>query len=105
MFGAGRVGERRASMRTIEVRLTLGEAELLEAAEDLERLLDGENASPLLRHLLLAVDDAFTGAFARARTARLNAPSSRPRRTPLQAQARQTVRRARATFPRDQRPS
>jgi hypothetical protein len=53
-------------MRTIEFRAAAEPAALLDASDDIQRLLDREDAevSPPLRTLLLALDDAITGAFA-----------------------------------------
>lgn len=52
-------------MATIDFRLQLAPAELAEAAEDVERLLDGNPAldlCPACRHVLEALDDAITDA-------------------------------------------
>ena len=52
-------------MAMIEVHLTVDERELLDAAEDLERLLerDDDDVAPSLRDLLVAVDDAITDVY------------------------------------------
>jgi hypothetical protein len=51
-------------MRTVDVRLELSEEDLLDAGEDLERLLERErDVTPSLRSLLYALDDAITRAF------------------------------------------
>jgi hypothetical protein len=53
-------------MSTIELRLSVDERELLDAAEDLERLLDADgddDFAPSLRDLLVALDDAITAVY------------------------------------------
>jgi hypothetical protein len=52
----------------IDLRLRFAEPDLLDAAEDIERLLAAEEGSltPSLRDLLLAVDEAITASYARA---------------------------------------
>ena len=60
-------------MRVIEVRLTVPESELLDAAEDVERLLDQaaeDDLSPPLRDVLLALDDAITDSLCDREVAR-----------------------------------
>jgi hypothetical protein len=50
----------------LELRLALPEAELLDASDDLQRLLEQEEhewLGPASRHLLLALNDAITDAF------------------------------------------
>jgi hypothetical protein len=53
---------------TITLRLALDPEELLDAGEDIERLLecpDGDG-SPAFRELLVALDDGINAAFAEA---------------------------------------
>jgi hypothetical protein len=53
-------------MEMIDLRLSLAEEELMDAAENLEWLLERDGDSELLppfRRLLLALDDAITDAY------------------------------------------
>jgi hypothetical protein len=59
---------------TIQLRLRVPEPDMLDASDDLQRLLDREGeVCPPLRDLLLSLDDAMTEAFDRAAPTRARA--------------------------------
>ena len=60
-------------MEIVDLRLSFREDELLDAGEEVQRLLDfdeGDLVLPPLRRILTAVDDAITTAYRRSRAAR-----------------------------------
>ncbi len=61
-------------MCRIQLQLDVPEAELLDASDDVQRLIDGEGEfCPPLRDLLAALDDAITVAFVEEAAARSRA--------------------------------
>lgn len=50
-------------MMTMQVRLDATEGDLLDIAEEIERLLDGCECCPTLRRVLVSIDDAITASF------------------------------------------
>lgn len=89
-------------MSLIRVRVDVEDEELLDAAADVQALLDLDarvvDLSPSCRRVLVELDQACTDAYLRARAASRRAGRLRREAEALHAQARQVVAKSRETL-------